>query len=117
MQIADDLRRRIDAGDPEPGQRLDTNRALAGRYGASTETVRRALRVLADEGRIQAHSTLGTYVMRQEAPPGAEAGDPDALRRQVDALQVDVMELYARLGYDQPSHHQNGREARREDAG
>ena len=67
-----------------------------------------------------------------------EAGDDrDALRREIERLRreveavearldavearqeagdVDVMELYAKSGLDQPSHQQNGREARHEDA-
>jgi GntR family transcriptional regulator len=100
LQISDDLRTRIGNGDPKPGQRLPSNKALAARYRTSTETVRRALRVLTDEGLIQAHSTLGTYVMRQDAAPGP-ADRLAALEQRVDELECQLADTRAAAGLGQ----------------
>lgn len=115
LQISDDLRRRIDSGEVQPGERLPSHKALAGRYRTTATTVSKALGVLADEGLVRAHSTLGTYVMRSAPEAGPAAGD--ALRRDVDALQVDVMELYTKFGFEQPSHQQDRRQAKHEHTG
>jgi len=79
LQIADDLRRQIKEGRYQPGDQLPTNKAMAGEYNSSTETVRRALRLLTDDGLIGAHSTLGTFVLR--APP-ERAPSPELVQMQ-----------------------------------
>jgi GntR family transcriptional regulator len=84
LQIADDLRRQINAGRYQPGDRLPSNKAMAGEYNTSTETVRRALRVLTDAGLVGAHSTLGTFVLNPPADP-----EPDPVVR----LEAEVREL------------------------
>jgi GntR family transcriptional regulator len=82
LQIADDLRKQIKAGRYKPGDRLPSNKAMAADYNTSTETVRRALRVLTDDLLIGAHSTLGTFVLR----PDAEAAPSADLARMQAAL-------------------------------
>ncbi len=77
LQIADDLRRQIKQGRYQPGDQLPTNKAMAGEYNTSTETVRRALRLLTDDGLVGAHSTLGTFVLR---PPPERAASPDLVQ-------------------------------------
>lgn len=69
QQIAADLRAQIQRGKLQPGDRLPSNGQLAEEYSSSRETIRRALRVLTDEGLIAAHSTLGTFVLRPVADP------------------------------------------------
>lgn len=88
LQIADDLRKQIKDGRYRPGDRLPSNKAMAGKYGTSTETVRRALRVLTDNGLVGAHSTLGTFVLR---PPSEPEPNPAIARlesRMESALQA-----------------------------
>jgi GntR family transcriptional regulator len=104
LQISDDLRTRIGKGDPKPGERLPSNKALAQRYRTSTETVRRALRLLVDEGLIRAHSTLGTYVMRQDVAPGP-ADRLAALERRVDELECQLADTRAAAGLEQWEPH------------
>jgi GntR family transcriptional regulator len=89
LQIADDLRKQIKQGRYKPGDQLPSNKALATDYTTSTETVRRALRMLADDSLIGTHSTLGTFVLRAEAE---SAVSPDLAR-----MQAALGETEARL--------------------
>lgn len=66
MAIADDLRRQITAGDLVAGAVLPSEADLAGSYGVSRVTVRKALEVLRGEGRIDARQGFGWFVA---APP------------------------------------------------
>ena len=101
QQISADLRMRIRKGDPAAGDKLPSNKALADQYGTSTETIRRALRVLADEGLIKAHSTMGTYVMRQDAAPLSTEERLAKLEKRFDDLECQVMDTRAAAGLDQ----------------
>jgi len=119
LQIADDLRKQIKDGRYKPGDRLASNKAMAADYRCSTETIRRALRVLTDEGLVAAHSTLGTFVLRssgepepgpevarmEEALQAAEArltrhidGEIAKLREEIEYVQAQVMALDDREG-------------------
>lgn len=60
--IAEDLRRRLDAGELTTGRLLPSESELSTRYEASRVTVRRALEVLRDEGRIESRQGLGWLV-------------------------------------------------------
>ena len=68
LQIADELRRQINNGRYQPGDKLPSNKAMAADYRTSTETIRKAL-ALTDEGLIGSHSTVGTFVLRLAAEP------------------------------------------------
>lgn len=50
--IADDLRRRMDAGEWRPGEALPAQRSLADQYDVGQISIRWALRVLRDQGRV-----------------------------------------------------------------
>jgi DNA-binding GntR family transcriptional regulator len=134
-QIASDLRARIEAGE-FPDGRLPGKESLKAHYRVAVNTLDRVLQVLRSEGRIETVQGAGTFIRDPGEPErspeffeldqriAAETDGQDALRREierlrreVEALQVDVMELYAKLGYEQPSHEQDGRKARHEDAG
>ena len=60
--IADDLRRRIDSGDLQPGDVVPGERALAEQYGVAPETARRALGALAAEGLTETRQGSRTRV-------------------------------------------------------
>jgi DNA-binding GntR family transcriptional regulator len=62
-QIADDLERRIRAGEWSPGDRLPAREALAAHYGAAVMSVRRAQRELAERGIIRVVVGKGAYVL------------------------------------------------------
>ena len=63
LQLVDALRREI-AG-RRPGERIDSEPALAERFGVSRFTVTRAVEMLVDEGLIRRRQGLGSFV----APP------------------------------------------------
>lgn len=60
--LADDLRRRIDAGEWQPGQTIPKIPELMEEYGAAKQTVRDAVGVLADIGLVVALRRPGTIV-------------------------------------------------------
>jgi GntR family phosphonate transport system transcriptional regulator len=61
-QVADALAAEIDAGQLAPGSRLPPESELAQRFGVNRHTLRRALGVLARQGRVRAQQGSGTYV-------------------------------------------------------
>ena len=63
-QVYLDLRRSLDDGTWGAGDRLPPERELAGDYGVSLITVRRALSELAQQGRIERTRGRGTFVLR-----------------------------------------------------
>jgi DNA-binding transcriptional regulator YhcF (GntR family) len=138
-QIAEDLRRKIKAGVYRPGDRLPSHKAMAEEYGSATETVRRALGVLRDEGLTATQGTRGTFVLREapELPPdpevarllsgmqgvldrlGAAEEHDEAhgaaiaeLRADVAALRAHLMNLYHSVGQPYPYEEGAGRDAR-----
>lgn len=85
-EIADHLRRRIDRRRIKPGEKLPSTLELAQEYGCSYMTARRAIGVLASEGRVVARQGLGTFVT-DAAPPPTLQEQIDELRRRVEALE------------------------------
>ncbi len=63
-QVYLDLRAALDAGEWRPGEQIPPERELAGRYGCSVITVRRALGDLARERRLKRTRGRGTFVSR-----------------------------------------------------
>ena len=61
-QVYLDLREALEAGEWQTGDRLPAERDLAGRYGCSLITIRRALDELAREGRLRRSPGRGTFV-------------------------------------------------------
>jgi DNA-binding GntR family transcriptional regulator len=59
--VADDLRRRMAAGEWQPGEALPTVAALAAHYGVSKATVTRTLQILASEGLVRVVPRWGTF--------------------------------------------------------
>ncbi|MGY4988928.1 GntR family transcriptional regulator [Streptomyces nigrescens] len=74
QQLAGILRARVKRGDWKPNRAIPSENALAGEYGLSRPTVRRAIAALADEGLVYAVSGRGTYVAEQktEKPASGE---------------------------------------------
>jgi len=61
-QVAADLEARIASREFAPGDRLPSERDLAGEYGCAYDTVRRATAVLRGDGLIITVHGRGTYV-------------------------------------------------------
>lgn len=65
-QLADVLREQIAAGQPPPGELLPSTLRIGQEHGLGRETVRRALRVLRDEGLIVMERGYGARVVELE---------------------------------------------------
>jgi len=70
-RVAEDLRRRLAAGDPPPGSRLPTESELSAEFRVSRPTVRAALRELETLGLVRTQHGVGTFVAQ---PPAVRAG-------------------------------------------
>lgn len=61
QQIADELRRRVEAGDFAAGRLLPSEADLSGQYSASRVTIRRALESLRSEGLVESRQGFGWF--------------------------------------------------------
>ncbi|WP_454727612.1 MULTISPECIES: FadR/GntR family transcriptional regulator [Cupriavidus] len=77
-QVADRIREWIGNGTFSAGDRLPSERELAGRLGVSRPAVREAIGALQNEGRVMTKHGSGTYVTAGEAASAARAL-PEAL--------------------------------------
>ncbi|WP_157767939.1 winged helix-turn-helix domain-containing protein [Actinosynnema pretiosum] len=110
-QLADEIRRDIDAGRYPVGDRLPGYRELGRRMGAAPNTVGEAVRQLAAEGRVRIKANAGAFVCEvDDEPLTAEQQIREAradlldlrdklrsVRRELDALDDKVGDLIDRL--------------------
>ncbi|MEU7566733.1 winged helix-turn-helix domain-containing protein [Streptomyces fradiae] len=73
QRVADELERRIRAGEIPPGGRLENERELADVFGVSPGTVRRAVRELRERGLVGTLPSKGSYVV-DVLPPAEGSG-------------------------------------------
>jgi DNA-binding GntR family transcriptional regulator len=67
-EIAEDLRRRIAAGEFSPGQQLPSIAVLQAHYEVpGLNTIRQAQQLLVDDGLIETRQGVGAFVLRTEA--------------------------------------------------
>jgi GntR family transcriptional regulator of arabinose operon len=85
QRVIQDICAHIESGQWRPGDKLPSEHALCERYGVSQITVRRALRELAQAGRVYSHHGLGWFVSVERAAQAAE----------VTLLLFDLDEGYA----------------------
>ena len=64
QQVKDHITRRIQDGQWQPGDRLPSENDLVQQFGLSRMTVNRALRELAEQGRIERVAGVGSFVAR-----------------------------------------------------
>ena len=62
--VADHLAARIAAGEWQPGERLPSERALAGKYDVADGTIRRAFTELRERGVVVTYPQKGTYATK-----------------------------------------------------
>lgn len=74
-QIANDLRKRIDAGDLRAGSPLPSEAELMGGFGVSRQTARRAFAVLEADGKVVVQHGVGRFVAGA-TPHRAPAASP-----------------------------------------
>jgi 8-oxo-dGTP pyrophosphatase MutT (NUDIX family)/DNA-binding transcriptional regulator YhcF (GntR family) len=96
VQIADDLRARIGAGDYAPGDRLPSNQDLSERYHVARETIRQAIEVLRGEKLVAAQSTRGVFVLRGPGEVGPSS-EYEAVTKRLEDVVEEVRQLRERL--------------------
>jgi DNA-binding GntR family transcriptional regulator len=65
-KVADDLRRQMDDGALNPGDRLPSQEELSVSFGVSRAVARQAIDILEKEGRVDRAKRAGTFVRRYE---------------------------------------------------
>jgi len=88
--VAADIGGKIDRGEWSDGHRLPPERALAAQYGLARNTVRSALKLLEDQGRLVRWVGRGTFVRAELAGEGGHRG---LLHNMREASPSDVMEV------------------------
>lgn len=61
-QIANDLRARITSGEIPPGRRIPSLTELEQEWDVARDTLRKAVRILRDEGLVETVQGLGVFV-------------------------------------------------------
>lgn len=67
-QIAEDLRHKIESGELSHGTQLPTELELRDQYGASRNTIRDAVKLLATRGLVETRAGQGTFVFAKITP-------------------------------------------------
>jgi DNA-binding FadR family transcriptional regulator len=82
------LRKTIEQGEWKPGERIPTERDLAQQYRSARNTVRRALKILEEEGQIYREVGRGTFVTQLP-----RHSSDDLARRIENASPLEIMEV------------------------
>ena len=69
LQIADHLRRQIEDGTIPPGRRIPSTVEMEQEYEVARDTLRKATRLLKEEGLIESVRGMGLYVVDRSKPP------------------------------------------------
>ncbi|MFD5104597.1 winged helix-turn-helix domain-containing protein [Streptomyces cinereoruber] len=100
QQVADDLRRRIAAGEFAQSEKLPSLSELQDTYGATVTVARDAIRQLKTDGLAVSHQGKGAFLTR-DAAVAARLADPNAaieeLREEVAKLRSEVGDLRERV--------------------
>lgn len=102
LQIARDIASRVQRGDLAEGSQLYGRSVLASEYGVSPETIRRALRLLADMKVIEIKPQSGATVLsadsaRRYLENFSESSDARALLNQLRSIMEEQEDLNQRL--------------------
>ncbi len=103
LQIALDLARRIAGGELPEGSRVYGRSMMASEYNVSPETIRRALRLLADMKVVEVKPQSGAMVLsadsaRRYIENFEENAGVRALRLQLKELMAEYADLHRRMG-------------------
>lgn len=63
LQIAADIRRKIEDGTIPPGRRIPSTVAMEQEYEVARDTLRKATKLLKDEGLVESVRGMGLYVV------------------------------------------------------
>ncbi|WP_327361192.1 MULTISPECIES: GntR family transcriptional regulator [unclassified Streptomyces] len=89
-RIAAELRRRIEAGELRPGDRVPSTRAITQRWGVAMATASKVLALLAQEGLVRAVPGVGTVVAAEPPGPAAGRDDPGAARTRIVRTAMEI---------------------------
>jgi DNA-binding GntR family transcriptional regulator len=64
-QVAAEIKRRIEAGQYQPGMPIPAERRLADELGVSVGTIRRAVKALKEQGTVRVLPQKGVFVVEQ----------------------------------------------------
>ena len=97
LQIADEIRRSIQAGDYQPGEQLPTGRELADKWDVAINTAQRAVEKLRTDELVYGIQGKGNFVRSDIAgSSAAEAVDAD-LDQQVRNLKDELQQVKKRV--------------------
>lgn len=65
-QIADDIRRKIEDGTIPPGRRIPSIVEMEQEYGVARDTLRKATKLLKEEGLVETVTGMGLFVVDRE---------------------------------------------------
>jgi DNA-binding GntR family transcriptional regulator len=105
VEIADDLRSKIESGTYPVGAQLPTKAELMAEHQAALNTVDRAIDVLRDAGLAISYQGVGTFVREPGEHTADEAdtqGRLTALETRIDRLEALIMDIRANIGL--PDH-------------
>jgi GntR family transcriptional repressor for pyruvate dehydrogenase complex len=88
IQIADQIRSQIMAGEVEPGRQLPSERDLAQSLGVSRPTVREALIALEVAGLVEVKVGVGAFVRQR---PGVDAALPELSASPLEIMAVRLL--------------------------
>ncbi len=93
-KIYEDLKRKIEEGYFQPGQKLPCERELCDAYSVKRVTIRKSLEMLADDGLIRKHMGLGSFVMEKESLAPAQSAGPDAAATILFVMRRNDNDIY-----------------------
>lgn len=100
QQVAEDLRRRIAAGEFAESGKLPSLSKIQENYGATVTVARDAIRQLRTDGLAVSHQGKGAFLTANSITRAKEAGPEAAiaeLRESLTQLQLEVSELRERV--------------------
>ena len=65
VQVANAIRARIESGEIPPGRRIPSLVELEEEFGVARDTLRKAVKLLKDEGIVETVTGMGVYVVQR----------------------------------------------------
>src|ERR1700730_4512686 len=90
LQIADDLTRKISAGELGPGDRLPSSRDMMAEYGVASMTVHLAINTLRERGLIVSSPGRGVYVQSSPGEGNVHQDETRTLGEEIQQLRGDL---------------------------
>jgi DNA-binding FadR family transcriptional regulator len=96
QRASDRVRRKIQAGDLRPGQRLESSQILAAELGVSLPVLREALAALRAIGMVEIRHGVGVFVARRARPAAVlKAARRGATRKELNELRRGLEKVIA----------------------